>query len=367
MLGIPGDVVRGRRPARSPPCGLAAGRRRAGTLAAAAADRRTSRSARWCVTRLGDEVVDRLVDPLLGGVYAGRADELVAARHDARAGAPRWPRAARWSARPGGRRRRAARPGAAGVRLAAPAGSARLRRALAAAGAFAGSHRRRPSAPIRRTARRVRARPSGRCRDRAKLSSRRGGRRHPGREGGAAVARRRPGCGRRAAPASRARAWRSSRSPSRDVALPGGQRVAGRRQRAAGRQGADVRRPEVAACDAGGLTLLRASVGPARRGAASCSATTRSWSALVRRELRALLGIAAEPVDALVTRWGGGAAAVRARARRAGGPGPGGGRPGARAGRLRRGVRRRRHPGLHRAPAQPRPEQVLAALPGRGQ
>jgi oxygen-dependent protoporphyrinogen oxidase len=26
--------------------------------------------------RLGDDVVDRLVDPLLGGVYAGRADEL---------------------------------------------------------------------------------------------------------------------------------------------------------------------------------------------------------------------------------------------------------------------------------------------------
>ena len=31
---------------------------------------------RWCASRLGNEVADRLVEPLLGGVYAGRADAL---------------------------------------------------------------------------------------------------------------------------------------------------------------------------------------------------------------------------------------------------------------------------------------------------
>ena len=36
----------------------------------------TSRVGALLRERLGDEVVDRLVEPLLGGVYAGRADEL---------------------------------------------------------------------------------------------------------------------------------------------------------------------------------------------------------------------------------------------------------------------------------------------------
>ena len=63
----------------------------------------TSRSARWCATRFGDEVVDRLVEPLLGGVYAGRADELsLGATMPALA--RRWPRARRRCRAAAGRR-----------------------------------------------------------------------------------------------------------------------------------------------------------------------------------------------------------------------------------------------------------------------
>jgi hypothetical protein len=74
--------------------------------------------------RLGDEVVDRLVEPLLGGVYAGRAREL-----SARATVPSWslcstrPAARRLgppSRRPG-LRRAARRHGRAGRRARAPA------------------------------------------------------------------------------------------------------------------------------------------------------------------------------------------------------------------------------------------------------
>jgi len=57
--------------------------------------------------------------------------------------------------------------------------------------------------------------------------------------------------------------------------------------------------------ETGGLTLLRASVGRAgenhllQRG-------DDDLIAVVRHELRALIGVDTEPVDALVTRWGGG-------------------------------------------------------------
>ena len=55
--------------------------------------------------RLGDEVVDRLVEPLLGGIYAGRADEALAGRDDARAraGAAAARRSRRRVGGPGGR------------------------------------------------------------------------------------------------------------------------------------------------------------------------------------------------------------------------------------------------------------------------
>ena len=41
-----------------------------------ARDQPTCRSRSTSARRLGAEVVDRLVDPLLGGVYAGRSEEL---------------------------------------------------------------------------------------------------------------------------------------------------------------------------------------------------------------------------------------------------------------------------------------------------
>jgi oxygen-dependent protoporphyrinogen oxidase len=55
----------------------------------------------------------------------------------------------------------------------------------------------------------------------------------------------------------------------------------------------------------GGLVLLRASVGRAGDHRA-LQRDDAGLIALVRHELRALVGVAEEPVDALVTRWGGG-------------------------------------------------------------
>jgi oxygen-dependent protoporphyrinogen oxidase len=57
--------------------------------------------------------------------------------------------------------------------------------------------------------------------------------------------------------------------------------------------------------ETGGVTLLRASVGRIGETAA-LQLADEELVELVRRELRALLGIAATPIDALVTRWGGG-------------------------------------------------------------
>ena len=59
------------------------------------------------------------------------------------------------------------------------------------------------------------------------------------------------------------------------------------------------------AIESGGLTLLRASVGRAGE-AEVLQREDAELIALVRRDLRALLGLTAQPVDALVTRWGGG-------------------------------------------------------------
>jgi oxygen-dependent protoporphyrinogen oxidase len=57
--------------------------------------------------------------------------------------------------------------------------------------------------------------------------------------------------------------------------------------------------------ETGGLVLLRASVGRAGE-AQVLQRSDAELVALVRHELGELLGITAEPVDALVTRWGGG-------------------------------------------------------------
>ena len=94
--------------------GLARARRDAGCP-----PRRGTATCRWPATsaaRFGPEVVDRLVDPLLGGVYAGRSEELSfeATLPGAGRGGPpaprRWPRRrARCCRRPRRRRARAAR------------------------------------------------------------------------------------------------------------------------------------------------------------------------------------------------------------------------------------------------------------------
>ncbi len=110
---------------------LLAGRglaRSAGPRAAAAGrSARTSSVGALVRERLGDEVVDRLVEPLLGGVYAGRADELSLRARRCR----RWPRAAaRRATRSVARGRAAAQAARAAPRPAArssprsPAGSA---------------------------------------------------------------------------------------------------------------------------------------------------------------------------------------------------------------------------------------------------
>ncbi len=57
--------------------------------------------------------------------------------------------------------------------------------------------------------------------------------------------------------------------------------------------------------ETGGLTVLRASVGRAGE-AQVLQRSDAELVALARHELTGLLGITAEPVDALVTRWGGG-------------------------------------------------------------
>ena len=57
--------------------------------------------------------------------------------------------------------------------------------------------------------------------------------------------------------------------------------------------------------DSAGRTLLRASVGRAGE-AEELQREDSELISLVRRDLRALIGVTAEPVDAVVTRWGGG-------------------------------------------------------------
>jgi len=72
VLGVPGDVESLAASAVLTPAGLA--RVRAEAAGPAVTD--DVSVGALVRRRLGDEVVDRLVDPLLGGVYAGRADSL---------------------------------------------------------------------------------------------------------------------------------------------------------------------------------------------------------------------------------------------------------------------------------------------------
>jgi len=170
VLGVPADLdelARSRvlspaglaRAASEPPAPLAAAEPAAGAEPAAQQSRAGSDGqhapdvavGRLVRDRLGDEVVDRLVDPLLGGVYAGRADALslqatVPALARALPGAPSLLAAA-------GRARSAAGPGTGPVFATLPAGLGTLPAAVAAHAEAAGVRLLlgRPARELRRT------------------------------------------------------------------------------------------------------------------------------------------------------------------------------------------------------------------------
>ena len=257
----------------------------------------------WVGRRVGRAVVERLVDPLLGGVYAGRADELSLA-----ATIPQLPRdersvlaaARRVVPSPGvdrpGLRDRHRRDGfAAGL-------ASRARSARGVARSLTGRAVRR----LERTPTRL----AGRAR------------RHHGRAGDRGRRRRRRGAGRAGCPAARRRRARGRVPGSRDRCgehgdrhdcLAAGRRTGARHQwlsragglRPAG-QGGDLRLGEVGAPR---RTATPSSCGARSAGTATCptfSATTPSWSTLRPAELTAYAGFSGAPIDARVSRWGGG-------------------------------------------------------------
>ncbi|HEY7049274.1 MAG TPA: protoporphyrinogen oxidase [Jatrophihabitantaceae bacterium] len=251
--------------------------------------------------RLGDEVADRLVEPLLGGVYAGRADRL-----SLRATMPAL--AARLGA--GGSLVRAAQavtdvgprdPAAGPVFTSIEGGLGRLAEALAASGKFA----------VRTgvTVRAIRRTPTGFALDcgpvpRPELIE----------ADGVIVA----------APAPKAAKLVSELVPTAgaelstvdtasmaivtfafdDVTLPPGSGLL-----VAASEGRAVKAVTLSSQKwpnpADGLTVLRASVGRIGE-TADLQRDDVELTALVLNDLRALIGVDARPVDSIVTRWGGG-------------------------------------------------------------
>ena len=300
--------------------------------------------------RFGPEVVDRLVDPLLGGVYAGRADRLslratvpalaqaLAERRVAASGRAPAVTAATPRRRPGRPpqpvfasvlRRSGPDPGGAG-------GTGLVHRADVDRGAGDPAGRRSGFVLA------IGARPG-----RTRAAGRRGHRGHAGGQGRrcCSTSSRRPP--RPSWPGSRRRAW-----PSCPIAVPTGDALdlppgsgllvpAGCAQPGQGRH---HQLPEVARC-ARRVAFVRASIG--RFG--DEAVLQRDDAELMRRAVgrpQPAAGTGDRPVDAVVTRWGGAlpqyevghverVARIRA-----------GGRRGAGAGRGRRQLRRRRHPGL---------------------
>lgn len=248
--------------------------------------------------RMGDEVVDRLVQPLLGGVYAGRADALslaatVPALH------------ARLTA--GGSLLEAARPAGAGTRAAdgvfttLRGGLGRLPEALAASGRF--------EVRTSVTVRAIRRTPGGfalDCGSRADSETI---------ECEAVVV---------AAPAAKAARLLAELAPAAagelaaiqsasmaivtfafdGVELPPGSGVlvaSGERMAVKATTLSSQKWP----LETGGLSVLRASVGRSDEPHA-LRLDDADLTELVRRELGPLLGVTAAPVDSVVTRWGGG-------------------------------------------------------------
>ncbi|MFN2517910.1 MAG: protoporphyrinogen oxidase [Jatrophihabitantaceae bacterium] len=253
-------------------------------------------------SRLGNEVVDRLVEPLLGGVYAGRADEL-----SLRATMPAL--AARLGS-VGGSLVRAAQavtdvgshdPAGGPVFASLIGGLGSLPTALREAGRFA--------VRTSMTVRAMRRTPTG-------FALECGPAPEPELIEADAVIVATPAAKaalllREVAPAA-ARELREVLSASvaittlayRDLRLPAGSGLLVGANEGFGVQAVTLSSQKWPLVT-DGLTLLRASVGRAGE-SHLLQRDDRDLIALVRHELRALIGIHAEPVDALVTRWGGG-------------------------------------------------------------
>jgi oxygen-dependent protoporphyrinogen oxidase len=250
-------------------------------------------------SRLGDEVVERLVEPLLGGVYAGRADEL-----SLRATMP----ALAAQLREGGSLVHAAAVvsrGAAGssgpVFASLAGGLGRLPIALAAGGRF--------TVRTGVTVRTIRRTPAGFALDcgpvpRPELV-----------EADAVIVATPPGKAARLlrdiAPAARAElstvdtaSMATVTLAYRDVTPPAGSGLL-----IGAREGYRVKAVTLSSqkwpITREGLTILRASIGRIGE-AADLQRDDAELIALVRHELPGLIGVDAPPVDALVTRWGGG-------------------------------------------------------------
>jgi oxygen-dependent protoporphyrinogen oxidase len=249
--------------------------------------------------RLGNEVADRLVEPLLGGVYAGRADRL-----SLRATVPALAAAlAGGGSLVGAAASLAPAPGAGGgpVFTALRGGVGRLPDALAASGAF----------EVRTgvTVRAIERTGTG-----FTLTS--GAVPVPERmRVDAVVIATPPAKAARLLPALApvaAAELAAIESASMavislayaDIELPEGSGLL-----VGIREGLAVKGVTISSqkwpMDTGGLTLLRASVGRAGE-EQLLQRSDEQLVALVRSELVALLGIDADPVDARVTRWGGG-------------------------------------------------------------
>jgi protoporphyrinogen/coproporphyrinogen III oxidase len=251
-------------------------------------------------SRLGNEITDRLVEPLLGGVYAGRADELslhatMPALFNRLADGGSLVRAAQGVVDIG------AHSAAAGPVFASIAGGVgRLPEQLASSRRF----KVRTSTTVRQIARTDKG---------FRLTC--GPVPEPEYLDADAVVV--------AAPAAKSAMLLCDVSPAastdlravdsasmaiatlayRDVTLPSGSGLL-----IGVREGFAVKAVTLSSqkwpLETGGLTVLRASLGRAGEPQV-LQREDEELIAIVRRDLRALLGIEAEPVDALVTRWGG--------------------------------------------------------------
>ncbi|MGH8862710.1 MAG: protoporphyrinogen oxidase, partial [Jatrophihabitantaceae bacterium] len=249
--------------------------------------------------RLGNEIADRLVEPLLGGVYAGRADAL-----SLRATMP----ALATALAPGGSLVEAARAvvdGAAASDAAVFASLAGGLGGLPVALASSGRFEVRTGVTVRSIRR-----------DGSGFALACGAMPVSSTERAEAVVM--------ATPAAKAARLMGDVAPDaatdlaaiesastaivtlayRDVELPAGSGLL-----VGAREGLAVKGVTLSSqkwpLATGGLVLLRASVGRAGE-AHLLQRADADLVALVRHELRTLLGIVTDPVDAIVTRWGGG-------------------------------------------------------------